>query len=193
MLEQARTMSVTSAAGTDLTVGLGGSVLRRITRLHRSAGRHRPLAGRAGAGVPGGGHGQRHARAGARRRQPDLQGVRALGDHVDDRRRSHHVDRRRWCRRGTVRVVPRVVRRAGGVRHQPRRLGHEPGGPLGGAGALRQVAAQRHRAACLRRQLPLLDRRQRGRRSLLPRSLRSADAGLHGRPRRSPSWSSRAD
>ena len=56
--------------------------------------------------------------------------------------------------------------------------------PLGLPRALRQGADQRHRGARVRRQLPLLDRRERERRALHGGPLRPADARLHGRPRR---------
>ena len=133
-----------------------------FARLHRSARRHRPLARRPRARLPGRRFGRRHDRDGARRCQSDVQGVCALAGAVDDRRRPHHRDRGRWARRPAVRELPRLVRRAGGVRDEPCRLGDEPSRPLGRTLALRQVGHERHRAAGVRRQLPVLVWCQRG-------------------------------
>ncbi len=59
--------------------------------------------------------------------------------------------------------------------------GMNHGCPLGLPAALRPLADQRHRGPGLRRQRPLLDRRQRERRPLHARALRPAAAALHGR------------
>jgi 2,5-dihydroxypyridine 5,6-dioxygenase len=67
-----------------------------------------------------------------------------------------------------------------GLRGVARRLGHERARALGRARAVRQARRERHRAARLRRQLPLLDRRERGRGPPYAWALRPAVPALHG-------------
>ena len=75
-----------------------------------------------------------------------------------------------------VPLVPVRLRRPRGPGHEPRRLGHEPGGALGLRCPVRQGRHQRHRGPRVRRQLPVLHRRQRACGPVHGRALRPAAA-----------------
>ena len=81
-LRSARSMRVTSAAGTDLDDHAGRRHLRRQLGLHHAAGHHDALARRPGAGVSRRQQRQRHAGAGRRRRQPHFQALHRAPDHA---------------------------------------------------------------------------------------------------------------
>ena len=159
-------MRVTSPAGTDLDRQARGRARRRRVGLHGEAG-HASRTGPAGsASRSPRRQRQRHAGAGAGRRQSDLQALPA-------RRRSRSRIENDYVRAiegdGLDADLMREYFAAWGdarrLRGLARRLGHEPGGALGRDGVLRQARLQRHRAARVRRQLPVLDRRERGRRA----------------------------
>ena len=86
LLEAAAVMRITSDAGTDLTVRLDGAVRAGSYGWTTEPGTDRALARRPGAVLPGRRDRGRPPRAGARRRQPDVQGVRARsgGPGVED-------------------------------------------------------------------------------------------------------------
>jgi hypothetical protein len=149
-LHAAAVMQVTSAAGTDLTISLEGSMRAGSDGTVTEAGGIAHWPGGLVLAFPAAGR----------------------------------VSGTRRPRRRAVRVVPRRVGRAGRPRRQPRGLGAQPGVPLGGARVLRQGRHERHRAACVRRQLPVLDGRERGGGAVLHRSSRPPDAGVHGDARR---------
>ena len=130
--EPRREMRVTSDAGTDLTVRLADARRRRLDRSRDRARLDRALAGRPGGGVPRRARRERRAwcwrratstsRSSATSSIPCTCGSRTT---TWSRSRGDGVDARLF------RVVPGGVRRPRGARHEPRRLGHEPGRALG--------------------------------------------------------------
>ena len=125
-LRAAATMTVTSAAGTDLTVRLGDAVTAGSTGVTAGPGSIAHWPGGLVLAFPA---------AGA------VEGtiVLAPGDinltfnryfetrgHADDRGRSHRGHRWRWRRRRPVQVVPRRVRGPRELRHEPLGWGMNP-------------------------------------------------------------------
>ena len=123
LMRGASAMRITSAAGTDLSIDLRGAFPRWLLRLVHRARLDRPLARRARPRLPGCQDRERLARAGDRRCQPHLQGVHPRPDHLDDRERLRHPNRRRRPRCRADAFVPRSVRRTGRLRGEPRRVG----------------------------------------------------------------------
>ena len=192
LLEAAAEMRVTSAAGTDLTARLDGAFRAGSSGVDDRAGHDRPLARRALPRVPRRAlrRGRRRARAG--RHQPHVQDLRARAGDAAHRGRPRRRDRGRRRRRRPLPLLPRRVRRPRELRRQPRRLRHEPQRALGLPRALRQGADQRHRGARVRRQLPLLDGRERERRAATRRATSTCRCAAARSPSTAASSSTRA-
>ena len=156
-LKAARAMQVTSAAGTDLRVDLAGARIGGVWGFTARPGTLSHWPGGLVLAFPAAGSRQRHAGARPRRRQPHVQALPAGPGAADDRERP-----RRSTSKAT-RVDAEMMRGyfeawgdPCGLRRLARRLGPEPPRALGRDDLLRQGRLQRHRAACLCRQLPLL-------------------------------------
>ena len=159
-LKSAKRMTVFSRAGTDLQIELAGARVGGVWGFTSKPGTLTHWPGGLALAFPAAGC--VNGTLVLDRGDVNLTFKRYLADAV----RLH--DRRRPCDRrhrrfAGCRADARLLRRLGRPRGLCRvacRLGIESTRALGRDGVLRQERFQRHRAARLRRQLPLLDRRQ---------------------------------